>query len=375
MRALRRGRWIPVALPIAAIALAAVLLWWRGPSIDAVAAVFRAVSWTWVGAALALNVVSVIARSLAWRTVIEQSMPPPRPRYRYVFSAFSVGLLANAVLPGRIGEVARVAVVARRLPRRGGSWPTLMGTVFAHRVFDLVAVLLLVPYVLVAARIPPWALTSIALLAATAVVLVVFAFAGARPHQLGLREGLGVVRRWLTMARNGLAVMREPFAAATAIALQCVGWGLQLLAVYAAMRAFRIDEPLHAAGLVLVLMNVATIFPLWPGNVGLVQAAVALPLLSYGIDYPHGFAFGLGLQAIEASVGAGLGLLFLAREGLSLAMLRRLPPSEAPPERSPAGDTARSRVTGLPQGRARGAARGARARRGAPPRRRGGGRA
>jgi len=26
----------------------------------------------------------------------------------------------------------------------------------------------------------------------------------------------------------------------------------------------------------------ATVFPLWPGNVGLVQAAVALPLLSYG---------------------------------------------------------------------------------------------
>ena len=45
------------------------------------------------------------------------------------------------------------------------------------------------------------------------------------------------------------------------------------------MRAFRIYEGAPAAGLVLVLMNVATIFPLWPGNVGLVQAAVALPLV------------------------------------------------------------------------------------------------
>jgi hypothetical protein len=67
------------------------------------------------------------------------------------------------------------------------------------------------------------------------------------------------------------------------------------------------------------------LFPLWPGNVGLVQAAVALPLVSYGVAYPKGFAFGIGLQAIEMSVGVGVGLIFLAREGLSYAMLKRMP--------------------------------------------------
>ena len=91
------------------------------------------------------------------------------------------------------------------------------------------------------------------------------------------------------------------------------------------MRAFNIHEPLPAAGLVLLLMNVATIVPLWPGNVGLVQAAVAMPLVQYGVAYATGFAFGLGLQAIEASVGVGIGLVFLGREGLSFARLREMP--------------------------------------------------
>jgi hypothetical protein len=102
------------------------------------------------------------------------------------------------------------------------------------------------------------------------------------------------------------------------------------------MRAFGIHEPLPAAGLVLVLMNVATIFPLWPGNIGLVQAAVALPLFSYyGVAKANGIAFGFGLQAIEASVGVGVGLIFLAREGLSFAMLKVMPDAsqaEAPDE-------------------------------------------
>ena len=66
---------------------------------------------------------------------------PPHPRYITVFSAFSVGLFANAVLPGRIGELARVAVLTRKLRLRGrenGIWAALVGTVFAHRLFDLV---------------------------------------------------------------------------------------------------------------------------------------------------------------------------------------------------------------------------------------------
>jgi hypothetical protein len=72
-------------------------------------------------------------------------------------------------------------------------------------------------------------------------------------------------------------------------------------------------------------MNVVTIIPFWPGNIGLVQVAIASALVGYGVQYSVGVAYGFGLQAIEASVGIGVGLLFLAREGLSLAMLRVMP--------------------------------------------------
>ena len=119
--------------------------------------------------------------------------------------------------------------------------------------------------------------------------------------------------------------MHAPLAAAVAVAFQFVGWALQLLAVFAAMRAFNIHAPLPAAGLVLLLLNVATIFPLWPGNLGLYQAAVAAPLLYYGVATAHGVAFGVGLQAIEASVGIGIGMIFLAREGLTFATLKEMP--------------------------------------------------
>jgi hypothetical protein len=77
---------------------------------------------------------------------------------------------------------------------------------------------------------------------------------------------------------------------------------------------------------VLLVMNVVTLFPFWPGNIGALQLAIAAPLrASYGVATATGVAYGFGLQAIEASVGIGVGLIFLAREGLSFAMLRVMP--------------------------------------------------
>jgi uncharacterized protein (TIRG00374 family) len=311
-------------VPLVLLAVAAVLLWWRGPDWGLVRDTFTVVRWRWVLAAVGLNLLSVLLRSFAWDTAIKQALPPPQPRFRLVFSAFSVGLFANAVLPGRVGELARVGVLTRRLPGREGVWATLLGSVFAHRVFDLFPALTLVVWVLAEAKLPHWALTSLYIALFAGFALFAFAWMTARRHHTHL-DGLGTVRTLIARARVGLAVMRAPVPALVAATFQFLGWTCQLLAVWAAMRAFHIHQPLVVAGLVLVLMNVATIFPLWPGNVGLMQAAVALPLVHYGVAYGRGFAFGIGLQAIEASVGIGIGLLFLAREGLSYAMLKEMP--------------------------------------------------
>jgi uncharacterized membrane protein YbhN (UPF0104 family) len=141
---LLRNPFVRLALVLPPAAIVAGMLWWRGPDWGLAGEAFRAVRLEWVVAAIGLNLLSVIVRAIAWRTVINQAVDPPHPRIGLVFSAFSVGLLANAVLPGRIGELARVAVLTRRMPARRAGWPTLVGTVFAHRLFDLVPSMLLV---------------------------------------------------------------------------------------------------------------------------------------------------------------------------------------------------------------------------------------
>ena len=340
MRFFRSG-WMRAALLLLGAVGVFAALWWHGPAWGGVANAFAAVQWRWIAAAVGLNLLSVLLRALAWRTVIVQAFEKPYPSFMLVFSAFSVGLFANAILPGRIGELARVAVLNRHM-RQAGAWARLLGTVFAHRVFDLVAVIALIVYVLLTAHVPDWAVTSLIAVVVVGIVLFTIAVMGARNDRYaGFEEGLGAVRKVVRLARYGLGVMRNPTAAALALFFQLLGWTCQLFAVYTTMRGFNIHVPLPAAGLVLVLMNVATIFPLWPGNIGLVQAAVALPLFTYyGVAKANGIAFGFGLQIVEASVGIGVGLIFLAREGLSVAMLRVMP--DMAQADTPARDQARA---------------------------------
>jgi hypothetical protein len=321
---LARNPWARGILVLVTLASALLAIWWRGPDWTTVYHSFDVVTWRWVVIGVILNLLSVLARSFSWRLTIDQALPEPHPRFGQVFSAFGIGLLGNAVLPARAGELARVAVLRRHVPGGRGTSATLLGTVFAHRLFDLFPVAILVTWVLLTAKIPHWAVTSLVIFGVVGSVLLTVGLVSAGTGQGRVHDGMGSLGAVVTMARQGLAVLRRPLPALGAALFQCVGWLMQLLAVWAVMEAFNLDLPLPAAGLVLVLMNVATIFPLWPGNIGLLQAAVALPLVQYGVPYSKGFAYGLVLQAVEMSVGVGVGLIFLAREGLSLASLKTM---------------------------------------------------
>ncbi len=318
----RTGR---IAITGAVLALLAGVLVWRAPDLSLVEDAFTTVEWAWVAAAFLANVLSTWLRAAAWQVTLEQAVPEPHPAHRDVFSAFSVGLVANVALPGRVGEFARVGVISRHIPDGASRWPAVAGSILAHRALDVIPMAGLAIYVLVAARLPRWAETGVYVVLSVGAAVLVAAITLALWRGDASLEGKGKASRLLQMALRGLTVFRRPGAAFVASALQLAGWAVQLLAVWLALRAFGINEPIAAAALVLLVVNVALAFPLWPSAVGLYQVAVALALLPYGISYEHGFAAGIGIQAIEIAVGVGLGLFFLAREGLSFAALREMP--------------------------------------------------
>ena len=213
MRGVPRSPWLRASLVIPFLAAVVVLLWWRGPDWNTVYRAFDVVNWAWIVFAVGLNLGSVLLRSLAWRLTIDQALDPPHPRFNWVFSGFAIGLLANAILPGRIGELARVAVLRRRLPHGSGTTSLLVGTVFAHRLFDLFPALLLVAYVIKTARIPHWAATSLIIVSVLGTLLFTAAVLSARRRHH--RPPLDGAQYAAAAARDGQAgSVGAPLAAA-----------------------------------------------------------------------------------------------------------------------------------------------------------------
>ena len=316
-------------IAVAALGVVALLVF-RGPNWGQVWHAFLQMSPWWALAAIFLNFVSCLARAMSWDNVISEAIAEPHPRLIDVFSAFFVGIFANGVLPGRVGEVARVGVLMRRMPERErpGLWPALLGTVLAHRILEVFPSIALVLWVLADAEIPPTARTALwgVLVAGTAFVLVGVALA--RRHEQGGDEEKSRFGEIIARAREGLGILRRPVPALISTGWQTLGWVLQLFAVYVTLLAFNIHIPLVAAAAVLAVMNVALVLPLWPGNLGVLQAAIAVPLTAYGIPLPQAVAYGLALQAIESSVGYTFGIVCLFREGLSFGGLRAMNASD-----------------------------------------------
>ena len=286
------------------------------------------IAWGWIVTSLLLNFASVAGKAIVWKTALD-ALPERRPvRYGHVVPALFIGFLLNTVLFARVGELARVAVLTRRLRMTGQSIPasTVAGTAVAEQLVLGVALALatvaLAPVLHLPQLIWQLVIVFVAVLAALTGMLMV-----------ALRTARGRVAALLSGLSSGQALFSRPGATALAVAAGVFSWAAQIAGIWAALEAFHIHVGLAGAGLVFVSSTVVQLFPFWPGNLGIFQLGVAGPLVSaYAVSTTSAVAFSVGLQLVEGLLGVGLGVVFLAREGLSLSSARQL--TSAPGERS-----------------------------------------
>ncbi len=329
------GPWARTALGGAALFAGAVVV---GRRIDFSALTAAQIAWGWIAASLLLNLFSVLGKAVVWKITLEALPEGRRTRYAHVVPALFIGFLLNTVLFARVGEVARVAVLARRTRLAGRPVPAkaVAGTVIAEQLLVGAALAITVLGLLLVCDLPPIAtrlvFALIALLAVGGAVLYALA-RGARGRLRSIIDGVV----------DGNAVLTRPGAVATAVGAGTVSWIAQIAGIWAALVAFGIHAGLTGAALVFVATTIVQLFPFWPGNVGMFQLGVYAPLVQLcAVPGSTAIAFGVGLQVVEALLGVGLGLVFLAREGLTFGGARLLASDEvglAVPRNAPAPAT------------------------------------
>jgi uncharacterized membrane protein YbhN (UPF0104 family) len=326
---LARFRWLVLAaLAVGVTGLAVILGLRKSFDIHAILAV--RVGWWWLALAAAVNLVSILAKGAVWKAALDPLQLVTRVSWRAVVSAMFVGFLVNTLLVARIGEVARVAVLKRRLRLEGSDvrFATIAGTVVAEQVMLGLALVVLIGAMALILPLPTWVVWGlvaiVAVLAAAGLGLGI-AWLSRRHVTPAAAARSGGFARIVDALVVGQSLFGRPRLAAVALAASLASWVAQVLAILLVLDAFGIHGGLAAAALVFAAMTLAALFPVLPASIGIFQGAVSAVLVSaYGVAPAVALAFSVALQLVELVFGLGLGAAFLAAEGLSLRHARAL---------------------------------------------------
>ena len=289
-------------------------------------------------AAVLVTGLTYILRALRWQYVLS---PLGATHFSNAFRATVIGFAATFLLPARAGEVIRPLILARR---EGLPATATFATIILERLMDMVTVLaLFAVFVLTAdpatmsaqpahlARVQAGGLLAAA---AAAIALTMAFVAAGHPERLG-RWALRVERvlparlarmvaKFVESFTQGLGVMRQPRRLLVSLALSVPLWLSIAAGIWLTSLAFHITLPYVGSFLVMTILVVGVAMPT-PGAVGGFHAAYQIAVQSFfGAPDDRAVGAAIVLHAVSFLPVTVLGLIFMARDGLSLSRAKAL---------------------------------------------------
>ena len=285
--------------------------------------------------ALLMVTVSYFIRAIRWRYLLA---PVGHVELANAVRATLIGFAASAILPGRVGEVLRPYVLARREQL---SASTVFATIVVERVLDLVAILVLFGFS-VTVFDPAFAVADDALLgtlragagfaAAGAVgTLAAACFAAGNPVRVGRIVGyltaplservsellVGAAKRFT----EGLAVMREFLPLVLALGWSVVLWVTIAAGLWLVSVSFGIQMPMAGGGVLVVLVALGVAVPT-PGGIGGYHAAYQIGVTGfYAATEEAAVGAGLLSHAVSVLPVTVVGIVLMAKEGMRLTRI------------------------------------------------------
>ena len=254
----------------------------------------------WLALTGLLLAASIAGSALAWRAALcacGVACGPVDAVARY-----GIGSLANAVLPMRIGGIARIALFSRLVRAEGAVWTT-GGAAAVAGIARSLWLGALVALASTTGVLPAW---PALLLVGLACVGVCVALAAMRTR----------FRARAAHVLDAFAALRSRPRTAGAVML-CVGGAIlaRVAAASALALAFGVERPLAAGLLAVAAIELAAILPISVGGAGMAGGALAFAFSAHGIAttvaVSAGIAFGAAEAAAAVAVG-GLGAAVLA---------------------------------------------------------------
>jgi glycosyltransferase 2 family protein len=282
-----------------------------------------------LGPAIALYFGGIFVRSVRWGFLL----PGRRLSPGLLFRTLVVGLMVNDLLPARLGELARIVLLARNASTPIG---VSFASIVVERVLDGLALMALLALGMALAGTGEWLVQLAvfsALFVAASVVLLVAALAP-RPARAiaGLLTGplppraRDPLRRLVDGTLDGLKPITHPAIGLSVLALSLLAWAAEAAMYVVIMAGFNVPDAVAAGPFGAAVANLATLVPSSPGYVGTFDLAlqkVLVDVFHITADVATSATLVVHLTVIIPVVL--LGLVFVWREDLPLAQLARRP--------------------------------------------------
>ena len=277
---------------------------------------------------LVLSTVGILSfmaiRAVRWRFMLNNTVP-----WGQVFHIQNIGYMLTYLLPFRLGDLARAVLIGNVPPV---TLPQGLSTMVVERVLDLLFIVTLLPFTLVAVpSLPPQVQTAArgaGILGLAAIIILIIA-ANQRP--LAQRISTWVFNRirfmnteaWVRRVDElleGLSSLTRWRDGALLVMLSILVWLPILAAYYWGMQAVNIQPTWAMTGFVVCAAALSVAAPSSPGQVGVFHAGVTFALAEI-LGQPHGQAasFAFLYHALNFVVIVTLGLIGIPRIGATFS--------------------------------------------------------
>ena len=300
----RRGRmWLGIVLSLGSLVLAM-----RGIDRGEVASTLRTTHVGWLVGAMAVVLVSSVAKAVRWRLLFAQgssqasSSQSPSIGIVRLTRIWLAGASLNLALPApRSGDLAR-AYLAGEAGKVSKS--LVMGTIAAEKLLDMVLLavcfiallpLIVLPQELAARRFPIIGMTTLVMVLVFVMLWQrqrLLAFAGWLLGKLPERWGkplLGSAER----AVQGLDALRSPRLLFWLTVSTVIIWMLSAYTNYLVFLALGLRPSWVASFFLLVVLQAGVAVPSTPGKIGVFQVLCRWSLGLFGVPPAQGVAYGI----------------------------------------------------------------------------------
>jgi uncharacterized protein (TIRG00374 family) len=310
------------------VTLVSAYLALRNVDLAEVWSILRSSDYWWLAPAIGVMALAVFVRVIRWRYLFAAER---RPAFWPLSEGLLVGHFFNTVLPARAGDLARVGAINLRA---GTSKAEALATVMVERVFDVLALLLLLfvalPWLPEVTWVRTAAIVAVVLGIAFAACVVVLTLYGERPVHVLLKP-LGRLRflhadRLEKAASNlseGLVGLRRAHLGGASFALTVVSWLLFALCFWLVTLCFDLGLPLGAGLLVVIATGFSLALPAAPAGLGVFEAATILALAAYDVPKSEALSYALVLHAATTLPFLVAGGLLLNVHGVRYGRRRR----------------------------------------------------